>query len=194
MSQSYENELAGLSVVSLFSFFEEHTKAILREIVDFHGGESAFKALSKNRASRFIGVSDPTIVFNKRKLQEYPITGKTQKYKKHANVLAQSGFRFPTELLAHYGAGLLLDKADEKRGMRAWEIPVVLKDALLFPMTPKQEGRLNQIRKMRNKIAHGGTAGLNIRYAAATSTDLHSLAAGVDKHVIDNFMILERFL
>lgn len=189
----YQRQLALLSVVALFSYFEEYLKASLREIVDFHGGTRKFLELSRARASRFIGQTSSSIKNHKRKLQEYAKPGKSQKYGKHSAELTEAGFRFPTELLGPYGAKLLIEKSDAKRGLRAWEIPSVLKDGLLFELTSTEHTRLEEIRNLRNKIAHGTKVRLAFEKAMAIARDLHELAAKIDSHIVENFLVLEGF-
>ena len=189
----YQRQLALLSVVALFSYFEEYIKASLREIIDFHGGEKKFLDLSRTRATRFLQLTSPSIKNHKRKLQEYAKLGKSQKYRKHSVELENAGYRFPTELLGPYGAKSIIQKSDTKRGLRAWEIPSVLEDGLLLKLTSVERKRLDEIRKLRNKIAHGTRVKITFTEAMAIARELHELAANINTHIVENFLVLERF-
>ena len=191
--KDYQNQLASSSVVTLFSYFEEYVRGALQEIVDFHGGNQAFLALSKDRSSRFFGPLTPSIRDHKRKLQEHPKKGKVGKYRKHSSALTHVGFSFPTDLLAPFGASALLGKLDPKRGFKAWEIPDIVEGALMLGITPKARSRLAEIRTLRNTIAHGTVASVTIKRAMSMGHDLRATAVAIDNHVVEHFLVLERY-
>ncbi|HYW16677.1 MAG TPA: hypothetical protein VE891_11080, partial [Allosphingosinicella sp.] len=110
---------------------------------------------------------------------------------KHGRVLDKVGFRFPTDLLAHYGAASFILKADEKRGFKAYEIPDILESAFLYPLSSSDRSNLEDIRHIRNKIAHGGGPTLTLKRALRYASELHTLAAALDSHVAKHFLVLQ---
>lgn len=188
----YQSPLARMIVITVFSCFEAYITELLMEIVAFHGGAAKFQATAEKRAKAFIANNSQPVLASKRKLQEPAKTAKARKYAKHSAILANHGFRFPSELLAPYGVRTLIQKA-KARGSKASEIPVLLRDALCFPLRATDEARLNSIRETRNMIAHGSAGPIPLTEALAIARDLRELAAKVDRHAVEHFFVLEAF-
>src|SRR3569832_688340 len=186
----YQDQIARACIVTLYSFFEAYVKAVLAEVVTFHGGEEEFVRVAERRARRFLKMPPPDVVAAKRKLQEQAKKSKVEKYKKHSAVLVNAGYRFPTELLASLGVKTLVRRARPK-GMRAAEIPLVLEEALNFSLEKTASDRLKAINDLRNAIAHGRPTKSSLKKALAVSGDLRSIAAKVDAHVVEHFFVLE---
>lgn len=188
----YQESLARMIVITLFGYFEAYVKGLLTEIVDFHGGPTTFQATADKRAKAFVAHSSQAIIDSKRKLQEPTKAAKIGSYQKHSAILVKQGFRFPSELLAPYGVKNLIQKA-RPRGSKAYEIPVLLRDALCFPLPPTDDTRLNSITEMRNKIAHGNAGLMTLTEALTIGKDLRNMAAKVDKHAVEHFFVVEAF-
>lgn len=188
----YQDPLSRMVVFSMFSYFEAYVTALLSEIVDFHGGESTFQATAERRAKAFIAATSPAIANSKRKLQEPAKAKDKEKYQKHSAVLVKSGYRFPSELLAPYGVKNLIQKAKPK-GSKAFELEVLIRDALCFPLSATDAKRLTDIRNIRNDIAHGKPKPLTLKDALAIATDLRNLAVKVDRHAVEHFFVLESY-
>jgi hypothetical protein len=135
--------------------FEAYIKDLLSEIVAFHGGAAGFVATSDRRARRFLQQRAAHVTAAKRKLQEPAKKNKAEKYRKFSQVLSKEGVRFPSELLASLGVRTLVRRATPK-GMRAADIPDILREGLSFPLTDAQKQRLDTIRDLRNRVAHRG--------------------------------------
>ena len=189
---SYQNEIARSTLITVFSYFEAYLKSALQEVIEFHGGKSEFQRKAKNRAERFFRSVPATVQANKRKLQDIPNASKQAKYEKFARLLEQAGFRFPTDLLSHFGVTQLILKADDKLGFKAHEIPSVLKDALLYPLTTAEKEIIERIRLERNGIAHGGGTPIRLATSLRDASSLHTLAAAVDHHIVDHFFLIQQ--
>jgi hypothetical protein len=183
---AYEEELARSTLITVFSYFEGYVKDALRDIVTFHGGKEKFVTLARNRVTKFMNALDAAMLSEKRKLQDSPAPHKTAKYKKFAELLDRKGFKFPTELLAPFGVRQLLSKLDKNRGFLAWEIPTTLEDCLLFPMTMTDHAQFEEIRTLRNEIAHGRAPVLTLKKSLRFASFLHTLAAKVDHHITES--------
>jgi len=107
-AQIYQGPLARSTVLTLWSLFEAYVKSLLVEIIDFHGGEERFQATAERRARTFVAKSSPGIVASTRKLQEPAKGARKGSYQKHSKKLVDLGYRFPSELLAPYGAKILI--------------------------------------------------------------------------------------
>lgn len=188
---AYQEELARSAVITIYSYFEAYVGDMLREIVDFHAGKEAIKGKARDRAERFFHSMPDALQEDKRKLQDRRDPRKIAKYQKHGRVLDKKGFRFPTDLLAHYGALNLIKKADEKNGFKAHEIPSILEDALLYPLSPGDKITLELIRLKRNSIAHGEGTVVALSEAMRHASELHTIAAAVDSHVANHFLVLQ---
>lgn len=189
---SYQTPLAAVSVITLFSYFEGYVMAVMKEIIDFHGGEKAFQTTADRRAKAFLTLASPTIENSKKKLQEPAKPKNKGRYQKYSKILASSGYRFPSELMAPYGVRNLIKKA-KPRGAKAHEIPDLLRDALCFPLGASDNKRIEAIRDLRNKIAHGGIPPVPLKESMAVGRDLRTVAARIDQHVVEHFFVLEAY-
>lgn len=193
-ASAYQSELGRTNLITVFSYFESYVKGALQEIVEFHGKEATFKALAHQRASTFVQNLPPAMEASKRKLQEPAKPAKKQKYVKHSQELDKAGFRFPTELLAYYGAITLIAKSKDKTGMRAWEVPNILEDGLLFPLSAAERKLFEDCRDLRNKIAHGKAPNVTLKQSLNFASALHALASKIDGHIVQHFFILQKYI
>lgn len=191
-----DRELARSTIITLFSFFEAYVKSVLEEIVEFHAGgdKKKFVAVAAARARKALAPLAGNLAKSRRQLQEPPKPGKREKYKAAAAALDGAGYRFPTELLAVYGAAQFVQKLDDRRGMKAWEIPDILEYGLLFDLSKADRTRLDEIRSLRNKIAHGdGGKSPTFEEAMKVSADLRRFAVAIDAHVVEHFLLSQAF-
>jgi hypothetical protein len=188
---TYQDKLARSTLITVFSYFESYVKDALLEVVEFHGGKEKFRSLARQRSGRFVSNLSATLLANKRKLQDNFEPVKIAKYQKFGHLLDKSGFRFPTDLLSNYGARYLIEKLDEKRGMRAWEIPSLLEDCILMSVEERDRKLFEDVRKIRNKIAHGKPIKLLLPKALSFSSELHTFAANIDKHLVEHFFVIQ---
>src|SRR5271163_1148156 len=183
----YQQELARSTLITVFSYFEGYIKDVLEEIITFHGGKQAFAKMARDRVTKFINVVDSNILKEKRKLQDNPTVTKAAKYRKFAKLLDGKGFKFPTELFAHFGVRQLQTKLEKRRGLQASEILSVLEDCLLFPITSVDRKHFEDTRILRNRIAHGRAPSLILKASLSDSSRLHSFAARIDRHIREHF-------
>jgi len=188
---NYTDELARSALLTVFSYFEGYVKDSLREIVAFHGGESAFQDRARIRSKRFLQSHSAKISENKRKLQDNPDPVKLAKYQKYGRLLDATGYRFPTDLLSNFGVRFLRAKLDDKRGMRAFEIPEILSECLLFDIEASERNMFEAARGLRNKLAHGRPQPITLATALRYASELHSLAAKIDRHICEHFFVIQ---
>lgn len=193
LASAYENELARTILITIFGYFESYIRAMLTEIIEFHGGEAHFIKMSERRAQKLLLSPTATIVASRSRLQTRAKPSWGDRYRKHTRLLQAEGYRFPSDLLSSYGARGLVKKASEKKGLRAWEIQDVLEHGLLFPIGSAKRAWLDDVRQHRNDVAHGVSPNLTIRYSLKAASELHAFASRVDRHVVTHFMVIEKF-
>lgn len=190
----YQSELARTSLITIFSYFESYVRGAVQEIISFHGGDETFRNMAKRRASVFLKAPPAAIEESKRKLQEPARSSKKDKYVVHSKKLDNGGFRFPTELLAYFGSVNLIAKSKDKTGMRAWEIPDILDNGLLYQLSTAERKLFDDCRKLRNAIAHGKAPTVTLKESLNFASALHALAAKVDRHLVEHFFVLQTFV
>ncbi len=196
-SKGYQEELARSTLITVFSYFEAYIGDALFEVVTFHGGRDGFWKRAKSRNAGFLTSQTADTIKNKRKLQDNPDKHKLAKYQKYARLLDNEGFRFPTELFAVLGLRQFLEKVDQKNGktgrngMKAHEIPYLLEDGLLFSLEAKDKKLFEEARDLRNKIGHGRSPKLALKNALQFASELHTLAAKIDRHILEHFLIIQ---
>jgi hypothetical protein len=191
----YEHDLSRTLIITSFSYFEAYIKALIKEFVAFHGGVDRFRSTASRRATRSLTGLGPTASVAKRKLQEPPDHRKIAKYAVYSSKLASAGFRFPSELFAVYGVERLLEKIgkDKRRELKAGEIPALLIDAFHMTSFAKHVDAFEDLRKLRNEIAHGKRQRVAIKSAIAAGRELRAAATAVDSHFVNHFFILEQY-
>jgi len=75
--------------------------------------------------------------------------------------------------------------------MRAWEIPSILEECLLFPITATERDHFEEIRSLRNEIGHGRAPPVVLQKSLHYASILHTLAAKVDHHIIEHFLVIQ---
>lgn len=187
---SYKSKLSSYVLISSFSFFEDYVKSVMREMIDFHGGDSDFIALGERRAKTFILSPSKAITGHKRKLQEPIKPAKMEKYEKYSKALVDLGYRFPTELLSAYGVRKLVEKASQ---LRAFDIPDLLQNGIHVELDDKTIETFHNIREIRNRIAHGEKVRLSLKKVMEMNRFLREFARNIDQHLVEHFFIIEKY-
>lgn len=186
----YRSKLSSYAFLSVFSFFEAYVNSAVREIIDFHGGDAEFIALAERRAKQLMSSQTLEIQESKRKLQEPIKPAKSKKYEKYSKRLTKAGYRFPSELLSVYGVRMLTKKTNR---LRASEIPILLQDCFQMKLSDNTVETFHSIRQERNKIAHGKKARVSLKKIMEMNNYLHSLAVKIDQHLVEHFLVIEKY-
>lgn len=188
---AYQDELSRSTLIAIFSYFEAYARGVLREIVNFHGGADGVLKLARERAMKYLPSEPVHITAQKRKLQDRRAPQKFLKYQKYGQLLEGKGFRFPTDLLAYYGVSLLVEKVKRDIGIRAFEIPSIFRDCLLFPISKADTDLYEEIRAIRNDVAHGRAPTIALRDSLRYASELHTLGAKIDNHIVEHFLVIQ---
>jgi hypothetical protein len=185
--------LAGDSIgkellLSTFSYFEAYVADALKEILAFHGGAERIAEMAKSHDTASSGSCSAAVVESQRKLLDVKNPAKHHKYKKHLRVLRNEGYPLPSQRLSCFG---WLSLANRLKRMKSHEIPDLLFDGLLYPLSQSDRDTFHSLRDKRNKIAHGKLTRYPVRTAVTHGKFLRDLAVGIDKYLVKNFLMIE---
>lgn len=177
-------------LLSTFSFFEAYIKDVLNEMLAFHGGAEALSQQASAREAAFIASqpdgTDPRL----RKLRKPAPTDAMRRFSERKLIerLGQSGYRFPSELLAPFGVRTL---ARQLLNLKASAIPAILIEGLHVPLDRRHVDAFDQIRVARNKAAHGKPTTLRLFEVSAMNDVLREIATSTEDHLIKYFFVRE---
>ena len=175
-------------LLSTFSYFEAYVADALQEILDFHGGTQSLLEISKRHIVHRDNTISAKAAESKRKVQEYPKNNLKAKYKKHLLVLQSEGYPLPSQRTAAYGWKVL---SQTVKRLKTEMIPELLFTALLFPISDTERTTFHTLRDKRNKIAHGRLTRYPMRKAIENGKFLRDLAVKIDRHIVENFLLIE---
>lgn len=175
-------------LISTFSYFEAYVADALTEVLDFHGGADRIATMAKSHDADSIGSCSAAAVVSQKKLLDVEDPAKKEKYLKHLRVLRSEGYPLPSQRLSCFG---WLSLANRLKRMKSHEIPDLLFDGLLFPLSQSDRNTFHALRDKRNKIAHGKLTRYPVRTAVTHGKFLRDLAVSVDKYLVENFLMIE---
>lgn len=203
LAQDYKSNLGKYTLISAFSFFETYIKEVVKELIEFHGGEETFVKTLHDRHKLFIANANPDILANKRKLQE-PIKKKNvHRYKKHILLLDQiPQYRHPSELLATFGLRSFIEVITGS-AFKSVMIPDLLEFAFGIDLseqvnrhpdlqTKNLRETFDTMREIRNSIGHGNGANIGFEKVMDLIRFQRHLAVKTDTHLLKHFFVLER--
>jgi hypothetical protein len=175
-------------IISTFSYFDAYFVDMLRELIAFHGGATALVTRSKRTLRDSTTAARAAAPNNWKKLIEYQKPNLLAKYQKHARPLKSEGFPFPSARMSALGWKHLESRL---KRLKSVDFPQILEDALLFEMTAAEVAMFDGLRDKRNKIAHGRLSKYNARTAIEDGIWLRNMAVRIDKHAVENFLVIE---
>jgi hypothetical protein len=187
-ASEYKRTLGRVVFLSAFSYFESYFKALIQEVLLFHGGHEAFlQSALRRHASHTDALNQPDIEKSASKLREYKKDHFAGSYRKHIKALEQSDYRFPSELFSLFG----IVELSRYKDLKASEIPHVAKWCFGVELTEDEELDFSKYRDVRNEIAHGSLTELDFSKGLEASRFLRDLSIKIDKHVVKHFMVIE---
>jgi len=175
-------------IISTFSYFDAYFTDMLREVIAFHGGGLALVARSKKSLRESSALARAAAVNDWKKLVEYQKDDLLAKYQKHARPLRELGYPFPSARMSALG---WMHLAASLKRLKSVDFPHILQDALMFPMSVADVTTFDGLRDRRNKIAHGRLSKYDARTAIEDGIWLRNLAVRIDKHAVENFLVIE---
>ncbi|NGZ83529.1 HEPN domain-containing protein [Duganella aceris] len=187
--KEYKAELSRHAILSSFSYFEAYVVDAIKKFIEFHGGENQLHKSAIGRVQKTIIDQRKTPLGSKRVLQKN-LSKDALKAVNATKILEGSNFKFPSELFYPLGLKYLSQKIGN---LKASEIPTFLIDAFGMPLSDDLVEKFHAIRDIRNKIAHGQKVELIIKDVAEYNSILRDLALSIDRHLVDNFYISEKY-
>jgi hypothetical protein len=187
----YQEEMARSALISVFSYFEGYGRGLFHEIVKFHGDRDAIKKLTHDRLAKSMATTNATAISAKHKLQVKRRPNRGLRYRNFGEALDDRGYKFPTDLFAHFGVVRLLEKTVNDRAIRTSELPSLFKKCLLYPMTAAETDLYERVRKIRNDVAHGHAPAVTLQNSLRFASELHTMAAKIDHHAVEHFFIIQ---
>jgi hypothetical protein len=186
----YKKNLSKYILLSNFSYFEVYVIDSINEMLTFHGGAENLISEARKRCIKHINPTDTDIINNRSKLQDSYKGKNIEKYKKYTKLLIEKNFKFPSELLSAYGVQKLKENL---KNLKSVGIPDILVDGLHFPMTDKEINDFHKIRDIRNSIAHGKRKTFDMQSAMEHNKFLRDLTVRIDRHLVNNFFVIEKY-
>ncbi len=192
-ASAYEVHLASYLLLAHFSFFEAFVESLIEEFMEFHGGKDAIMERGRRRFKRFVSSQSRSKVPLKAKLQDSDKSSWRKRYRNVSEALDKNGFRFPTDLLALFGARALFEST---KRFKADKIPELLIDAFGVELTASDVDQFRKIQHLRNKIAHGDGSSVtfSVRDATKMNNFLRSIAVKASNHFAENFFVIESYI
>jgi hypothetical protein len=202
LSKHYKENLSKYLIISSYSFFEAYFKAVIEELIYFHGGRDKFSNNIKERHEKILENIEQEIIKSKRKLQEPKKKKNIHQYEKHIRLLEDNArYRKPSELFATLGVKYILELVSSDR-FRSAMIPELLEHGFLMKLEDKVnkshdlkdktlKETFNSMRDLRNKISHGDNPTIDFAKAMDYIRFLRDLAVKIDKHLVEHFFVLE---
>jgi hypothetical protein len=188
---NFETNLASNMLLSVFSFFEDFVTAIVSELIEFQGGENAIIIRAEDRDKKFVSNISSDMEFNRRKLRTIKHDSRhKEQYKKYSKLLKEEGYRFPTETFSSYGIRGLMDDLTR---LKANALPKFLMQAFHIPLDPKDIKFYHEVRELRNQIAHGKIANVNLKKVSLVNDLFHRWTSLIDEHLLVNYFIAEDY-
>lgn len=186
---SYKKNLGKLILLSSYSYFEAYFKSMIKELFEYHGGfESLIDIAHKRQEAHIRYAESEPAKTSVRKLREHPKSGKEQKYLKHARELANSEFRFPSELMSAFG---IKELHSRYKDMRSVDIPYYAKWCFGVPLADTEVEEFHKIRETRNDLAHGKRQHIELSDAIKFNKTLRALALEIDRHIVEHYFVVD---
>lgn len=186
----YRKNLGKLLFINTFSYFEAYFKALIMEVLEFHGGQDEFVKMSLTKQSQHMNFAeDEEPKKSANKLREYKKNSHRLKYFKHIRKLESTAFRFPSELFATFG---IMELGNNYKNLKASQIPHVATWCFGVELTEGECRRFSDLRELRNEIAHGKVTEIDFNEANQANQFLRQLAIKMDKHIVKHFMVIEK--
>lgn len=184
---AHQHVLGATLVLSIFSYFETYFFTVVDEILQFHGGASTFEPIIRSQLSNADAKPLPKAVGF---LQKVFRAARADRYRKYSASLAKEHFMWPSQRFMLFGFKQALQ---QRRRWRSADIPDLMADLLGMIVTDKERETFHAVRENRNKIAHGKSLSYDLKKALDASNFFLELSRRVEDHVIQRFMIIERY-
>lgn len=183
----HQKVLGATLVLSIFSYFETYFFSVIDEIIDFHGGTEAMVPLIRKQFDLEDAKPRPSSL---KFLQRLFKANRADRFRKYTTQVAQHGIMWPSQRFMLFG---FTQAVVQRRRWRSVDIPDVMLNLLGLEIPQVDRDRFHEIRSHRNKVAHGKSLSYDLKKAIGVSNFFLQLSRRVEDHVLERFMILERY-
>lgn len=187
-AQRYKSDLAIHVVFSSFALFDGYFQAACAEVLEFHGGAEHFAG--KLRAA-LVDQEGELSADEKRdfaKLRDTKKGTRLDTYRKSIKRLRGGGRFLPSAFFS--GLGILQLSRALDRGVRAYDIPGVMRDCFAFDLGARA-GDISRIRDIRNRLAHSERSTLALPKAMQDAKTLRDIVVKFDAHLVKHLFVIE---
>lgn len=184
----YKETLGATLLLSIFSYFETYFFSMVEEILAFHGGEEVIEKLM--RLQMDVKLRSPEAVAALSGLRTTYKPSRADKYRAYSSRLREHTIPWPSQRFMLYG---LKQVITHKKRWKSADIPDLMRDLLCMNVSETDQNRFHALRNDRNKIAHGKVLSHDLKKAIDASNFLRTLSMAIDTHVVEKFMVVERY-
>jgi len=201
-SENYKSNLSKYLIVSSFSFFEAYIEDVCLELLSFHGGRDEFYSFIRNKIKNKVINQSNTLVELKKHINQHFNAKRKQKYEKIiAELNNEANFIFPSGHFSSYGFYFFADLFESGK-FETEKIPDLLEFIFGIDLSEKinklpefEDWNLRETFdncfQTRNKIAHEGRLNIGLKHTMDYIRYFRYIALKIDKHLVNNFFILE---
>lgn len=187
-AQRYKSDLAIHVTLSAFALFDGYFQQACSEVLDFHGG--AERIVGKLREALLD--QEATLSEDEKRdfatLRDSKKGSKLDAYKRSVGRLRGGGRFLPSAFFS--GHGLVQLERSLLRGIRAYDIPAVMKDCFFFDLGPRAQDYM-RIRDIRNKLAHSERTTRSLPTAMKDAKSLRDIVVKFDGHLVKHLFVIE---
>ena len=203
ISKDFQLNLSKYILLSNYSFFETYFVEVVNELIDFHGGKEQFINFGQRKIKSHLKNVNPTTKKHKSKLQEPLNKQNSDRYQNSIIELDKiPGYRSPSELFVTLGLKNFIETVNSNN-FRSSMIPEMLEYAFNMDLAEKinkhsdlidknLKETFEAVRELRNRIAHGKCKRVSFDKVLDMVRFLRDLQVKIDKHLVNNFFVLER--
>ncbi|WP_099238123.1 HEPN domain-containing protein [Synechococcus sp. BDU 130192] len=193
IKKNYKKVLGDSLTISIFSYFESYVFNVIDEVLDFHQkslGKDLLDFTNERRNKSFeLESSDEQLKKKLKKLRTEPKKSNEQAYQKAIDHLRTTPYLLPSQLFSSFGVKQL---KSVKKSFTAKDIPIILEDIFGLAMSSEEQKNFEDIKQLRNNIAHGDVQAIDLKKAIQHTKFLKKLATKYDAHVCKFFFVIEK--
>jgi hypothetical protein len=186
---SHTDVLGATLLLSIFSYFETYFFSVIDEIIDFHGGEAGIKDAITRQLQTQSRLPSTNTALKFLRTEFKP--NHSDRYRKYSSVVRDEEVIWPSQRLMLFG---LREVIRQRRRWRSADIPDLARDLLTLDVSQAERDTFHNVKDRRNSIAHGKALKFDLKKALDTSNFFLRFSRKLEDHVVENFMIIERYV
>lgn len=185
---TYSGVLGATVLLSVFSYFETYFFSAVDELLEFHGGEAGLEKVISAQLLKPTLTPKSKIALDRLRTRHKGHA--IDRYRKASAALRSEKIVWPSHRLMLYG---LKQALAQKKRWKSADIPDLMRELLTMKISSGEQDRFHAFRTDRNTIAHGRSLNYDLQKAVGASNFFREVAAKVDAHIVENFMVIEQY-